>query len=145
MAWAHLVLMLLLCAHKAHPQDYQLGVVILDNRYGHLELDKTAVSCVLKESELPDNLAGKVGFRLTNLGKINFTPEGVLNALCELDTRINTVVLILPESNSEFLSIYKYAVNYISSLGIPMIIWNSQLPRVSAGINEKTLNNIFRT
>lgn len=135
---APLVLMLILCIQMVCSQKYQLGVVILVDRYGKIENDKQTVSCAL--DNLPDNLVNEVGFKVTNLDKINFTPRGILDALCKLDTRINTVILILPVTNHEYLSIYKYTVNYISSLGIPMIIWNSQLPRVSVGDTFKCVH-----
>lgn len=108
---------------------YILGVIILDNLLPTYEPKYRAnLRCALQHEF---NSSVRLEMRLGNVAKDELNPRGVLDALCGLGAEISTVVLILRDSNSyDYLPIYKYTVNYISSLGIPLIVWNSYMPRV---------------
>lgn len=127
-------------AQQPNKTRYNMGVIILDNvipsslndRY----LEKARCSIKYSTSEIinqymDNNL--ELGVKLTNIPKQSLSAKGVLDAVCKLEDTITTVVLILPHGNSyKYLPIYKYILNHISSLGIPIIVWNGYMPRVSS-------------
>lgn len=119
-------------AQQSVKYRYNLAIIILDNvtPSSIKAAYQTAADCTVHHQLQSDDL--ELGVDLININKDTLSPQGVLNAVCNLEEEISTVILILPKSNSyQYLPIYKYTLNFISSHGIPIIVWNSYMPRVS--------------
>lgn len=113
---------------------YTLAVLILENVTPDTWMDRYTnfASCAANHK---NSLAGQLNLTVTvkRITRPNLSPRGVLDAFCRLNGTVSAVVLILPNGNSyKYLSIYKYVLNHLSSLGIPLIVWNGYMPRVSA-------------
>lgn len=111
--------------------NYTLGVIIADDISVRdiVKSYKHSLLCAVRYN-LNDSLNLRVS--LQEIPKKEFSPRRILEAVCKLNDSISTIVLILPQSNDySYLPSYKYIVNHISSLGIPLIVWNSYMPKVS--------------
>ena len=127
------VLSLMVLTEGQQKTRYNLAVLILENvtpSSAEAKYRNFANCTVHYPNTVTDQL--ELVVTLTKIPRDHLSPRGVLEAFCNLKGVVSTVVLILPNGNSyQFLPIYKYVLNHLSSLGIPLIVWNGYMPRAS--------------
>lgn len=122
------IICLLTVINTIQTARYNLGVILLGPTATAIsELDcLDMLDCAVQNTS-------DLGVKLKIIESGNLTPRKVLETLCSFETEISTIVLVLPDNTNsyEHLPIYKFTVNHISSLGIPLVVWNSYMPKVS--------------